>query len=196
MKHAVRLVYVLLAAACVVAVSACGSKPPAPAATSGRLVPTYSEETGKLTQLTYDRNNDGKIDTWATMDGSRVVKVEIDQDADGKADRWEYYKRADTPGVPGILERVETATRHDGRISRRELLEDGHVVRIEEDTDGDGAIDKWETYKDGSLAVLELDTRQRGKPDRRLIYAPDGNVERIEVDPDGSGHFRVAPRGQ
>ncbi len=185
----------LVALACAAALAAC-SQPPAQKAPTNRLVPAYSEDTGKLTELKYDRNNDGKIDTWATMDGSRVVRIEIDEDGDGKPDRWEYYKPGNAPGVPGVLERVETATRHDGRVSRREFLENGRLVRIEEDTDGDGVVDKWETYRDGALAVLELDTLHRGKPDRRLIYSLSGAVERIEADPDGSGQFRVVPNGR
>jgi len=160
------------------------------------MVPTYSEDTGRLTELKYDRNRDGKVDTWATMDGQRIVRVEIDEDGDGKVDRWEYYQPGTAPGVPGVLERVERATRHDGRISRREFLEAGRLVRIEEDTDGDGAIDKWETYKDGALAVMELDTQHRGKCDRRLVYGRGGTLERIEVDPDGSGQFRVVRQGR
>ena len=66
----------------------------------------------------------------------------------------------------------------------------GRLARIEEDTNGDGAIDKWETYAGGVLSVLALDLQHRGKPDRKLIYRPDGTLDRIEVDPDGTGRFQ------
>ncbi len=170
---------------------ACGSKP---APQTGEVIPSYSEQTGRLTELTSDRDKDGKVDTWATMDGSRVVKIAIDENGDGKPDRWEFYKPGTGADAPGVLERVEVATRYDGKVSRREFLENGRLVRIEEDTDGDGAIDKWETYKDGALAFMDLDTSHRGKPDRRLVYGADGNLDHIEADADGSGKWARAPQ--
>src|SRR5262245_46752561 len=56
-----------------------------------RLNSEYSKE-GRLTRLTYDKNGDGKPDTWGYMDGTRVVRVEVDEDGDGQVDRWEYHK--------------------------------------------------------------------------------------------------------
>ena len=52
---------------------------------------TYDKSSGKLTQITYDRNNNGTIDTWTDMDGARPLRSRIDLDEDGKIDRWEYY---------------------------------------------------------------------------------------------------------
>lgn len=172
---------------------------------------------GRLTRLTYDRNGDGKIDTWGYMDGSRVVRVEVDEDGDGKVDRWEYHRdpkstsssnrstgSSDSPSgsvsaaaSPGsgdpTLERIDRATKHDGKISRREYFENGVLTRVEEDTDGDGKIDKWETYSGGTLAIMAIDTKGRGTPDRRLIYQPDGTLSRIETDPSGTGTWRPLP---
>ncbi|MEI6245058.1 MAG: hypothetical protein WCQ64_08425, partial [Acidobacteriota bacterium] len=51
----------------------------------------YDRTTGKLTEITYDKNKNGKIDTWVKMDGNRPVSAEIDTDEDGKIDRWEEY---------------------------------------------------------------------------------------------------------
>jgi hypothetical protein len=182
---------------------------PAPPAGTDRLKPTY-DTTGKLQKLQYDRNSDGRIDTWGYMDGTRVVKVEVDENGDGTVDRWEYH-RADGPAdssaataarpgaaagpgaVDTTIERIERATRFDGRVSRREFFTDGVLTKTEEDTDGDGQIDKWETYVDGGLSVMALDTQGRGTPDRRLVYRSDGSLDRIEADRDGSGIF-VAKR--
>ena len=50
-------------------------------------------------------------------------------------------------------DRIERATRMDGKVSRREFFEQGSLARIEEDTNGDGALDKWETYVGGVLSV-------------------------------------------
>jgi hypothetical protein len=164
--------------------------------------PEY-DTTGRLTRLTYDRNGDGKIDTWGYMDGARVVRVEMDENGDGQVDRWEYHKGSSgstgstgstgsgpTSSVDTTLERIDRSTRHDGTISRRDYFDHGVLARVEEDTDGDGKIDKWETYSGGTLAIMALDTKGRGAPDRRLIYQPDGTLSRIEVDPSGSGTFQ------
>lgn len=173
------------------------------------------DKTGRLTRLEYDRNGDGKIDTWGYMDGSRVVRVEVDEDGDGKVDRWEYHrdpkttndsKGSTTTGSPNAigsasasggdptLERIERATKHDGKVSRREYFENGLLARVEEDTDGDGKIDKWETYSGGTLAIMAIDTKGRGTPDRRLIYQPDGTLSRIEMDPSGTGTWHPLPQ--
>ena len=161
-----------------------------------QLKPEY-DASGKLQKLEYDRNTDGKVDTWGYMDGARVVRVETDENGDGKVDRWEYH-RADAPatagdvagaGVDKTVERIERATKFDGTVSRREFFENGALTSIEEDTDGNGKVDKWETYKDGSLSVMALDTAGRGTPDRRLVYRPDGSMDHIEADPNGTGTF-------
>src|SRR5687768_5973282 len=51
---------------------------------------TYADD-GRLTQLSYDRNKDGRTETVAFMDGARFVRIEIDSNEDGAVDRWEYY---------------------------------------------------------------------------------------------------------
>ncbi len=176
-------------------------RPAAPAGTD-RLQPTY-DGTGTLRKLQYDRNGDGRIDTWGYMEGTRVVKVEVDENGDGTVDRWEIHRAdavagdtdgaAANPSLPApvdkTVERIERATRFDGTVSRREYFDSGTLTKIEEDTDGDGKIDKWETYAGGGLSTMSLDTRGRGVPDRRLVYKVDGSLDRIEADPDGTGRF-------
>jgi hypothetical protein len=188
--------------------AACGSASTTAAATK-RDVKSEYDERGRLTRLTYDRNGDGKIDTWGYMDGSRVVRVEVDENGDGQVDRWEYH--TDAPGVsrsmgkPPVgapmnadgdvtLERIDRATKFDGRITRHEYFEHGVLARIEEDTNGDGKIDKWETYSAGTLASMSIDTTSRGTADRRLIYMPDGTLSRIESDPTGTGAWKPLPQ--
>jgi hypothetical protein len=161
-------------------------------AAQGRVDPSYDQATGKLTRLAYDSNNDGTHDTWAFMDGARIVRLEADENQDGRIDRWEYYPANATKGSgKQPPERIERATRLDGQVSRREFFDNGVMVRVEEDTDGNGKTDKWETYANGALVTLALDTQGRGTPDRRLVYAADGNLVKIEADPTGSGHFEV-----
>lgn len=51
----------------------------------------YDPETGLLTAITYDKNENGRIDTWTRMEGTRPISSEIDTDEDGRIDRWEEY---------------------------------------------------------------------------------------------------------
>lgn len=163
-----------------------------------QLKPEY-DASGKLQKLEYDRDKDGKVDAWGYMDGARVVRVEVDENGDGKIDRWEYHRApspadarnpAATPeGMDRTVERIERATRFDGKVSKTEYFTDGVLSKIEEDTDGDGKIDKWETYSGGSLSLLAIDTQGRGTPDRRLVYRPDGSLDHLEADQNGSGVF-------
>jgi hypothetical protein len=41
---------------------------------------------------------------------------------------------------------------------------------------------------------MAIDTKARGIPDRRLIYQPDGTLNRIETDPSGTGTWRPLPQ--
>src|SRR3954468_2478596 len=65
-----------------------------------RIRPEY-DAAGKLQKLEYDRDNDGKVDTYGYMDGTRVVRVEVDQNADGKIDLWEFHRAQDAAAAPG-----------------------------------------------------------------------------------------------
>ena len=181
--------------------------------------PTY-DHAGKLIQLTYDRNKNGRIDTWTDMDGTRPIQSRVDLDEDGKIDRWEYYdaagklakvgfSRANT-GKPdawayasadGKIARVEISSKSDEhRIDRWEYYDaslaaangdaTGALVRAEEDTNGDGKVDKWETYDHGELATVAFDEDFDGRPDRRLTYK-DGRLVLIESNADGSGTYRI-----
>ena len=142
------------------------------------------------------------------MDGARLVRIEIDEDGDGTIDRWEHYGDDQPPAgssirnppsalsrnqgrVQAALTRIDRAPNDDGKVTRSEDCEHGVLTRVEEDTNGDGQVDKWETFAGTTVETIALDTRGRGTPDRRLVYAPDGTLARIEVDPDGSGAFRV-----
>ena len=44
-------------------------------------------------------------------------------------------------------------------------------------------------YAGSREAAMALDTSKRGRPDRRLLYKPDGSFDHIEADPDGTGQF-------
>jgi hypothetical protein len=178
------------------------SQPPPSTGGSDRVIPSYDADTGRLERITYDRNGDGKLDAFAYMDGTRVVRAELDENYDGAVDRWEFYvagtgtERTGGTAVvkgAGVLSRVEQSTNGDGSVTRRETYREGALASAEEDTDGDGRVDKWETWTSGALAAIAMDTQGRGAPDRRLVYPADGSEPRLEVDPDGTGQFRPAP---
>ena len=172
-----------------------------------RIVPEYNKTTGKLQLLKYDSNGDGKMDTFSYMDGARILRIEIDKDEDGKIDRWEYYgpdQKIEKVGFSrlgdgkedawsytapdGSVARIDVSTRRDGKVTRIEHYDHETLVAAEEDSDEDGRIDKWETYDGNRLASVAFDTLHRGTPDRRLVYGSDGTA-RMEVDPNGDGHF-------
>jgi hypothetical protein len=179
--------------------------------------PTYDPKTGKLTELTYDANKNGRIETWTEMDGTRALRSLIDRDEDGKIDRWEHYddkgelakvgfsrKNDGQPdawafaGPDGKLWRIEISSAGDeNRIDRREYYDasaplssdgTGALVRAEEDTNSDGRIDKWETYEVGVVKAASFDENADGIPDRRLTYTA-GALHTIETAPDSSGRF-------
>ena len=175
---------------------ACGTP-----AGGGRVEPVYDDATGRLQLLKYDANGDGTIDTWSYMDGARVVRIELDPDQNNVIDRWEYYGPGqaiekvgtsrlgdNTPDswafydAAGMMTKLEISTHRDGTVDRVEYYEGAVRVRAEEDTNADGRTDKWEAFEGPRLASVALDTRQRGTPDRRVVYAQDGTV-RIEELP-------------
>ena len=190
-----RFQFLLLAAAMT---SACqGSAEPRPAADAPKPTPTYSQQNGKLSELDFDRDGDGRIDTRAYMDGVLVKSIEIDRDGSGKPDRWEYYEPvtngvapAGSPDGHSVIARAEEAN-GKGKIDRREFYDGGLIARVEEDTDGDGKTDKWEQYHGGLLISVDLDLHHRGRPERRLVYRADGTLDHLEADPDGDGEFKV-----
>jgi antitoxin component YwqK of YwqJK toxin-antitoxin module len=173
------------------------------------ITATYDSKTGKLTELAYDSNHNGKVETWTEMDGNRPVRTRIDTNEDGKIDRWEYYdagsklvkigfSRSDAgkpdawafSGDDGKTRRVEISSTFDEhKIDRWEHYLGESITAAEEDTDHDGRIDKWEAYSDGALETAAFDENGDGKADRRLTYA-DGALVAIDSDPDPSGTFR------
>lgn len=180
--------------------TACAPGAPGNSGVPPSIAPVYDQATGRLTELRYDANRDGRSDTVSYMNGPRVVRIEIDQDEDGIVDRWEHYdgdgrlvrvgfsrtgdghenawSYADSAGR---VTRIEMAAA-DGRVSRTEHYEAATMVAAEEDSDRDGVVDRWEAYENGRLARLSFATGGVDRPARStqtLIYAVDGSV-RIE----------------
>ncbi len=101
---------------------ACRSSEP----TKGKVTPIYSAKTGKLEELTLDRNGDGRVDTWALMDGVHLRSIQIDRHGTGKPDRWEYYTEGtpaagSSPSAGAAFDRKTVIVRADG--SEQGLIE-------------------------------------------------------------------------
>ena len=153
---------------------------------------------GAIRRIDYDTDRDGRIDMRAYLVNGRTVRIEADGNDDGVIDRWEYYgvngelSRLGTSSESDGVEdtwvvqtagqmRVDISTRRDGVADRHELHENGIAVRAEQDTNGDGRIDQWQRFDHGKLRELLVDTtRVSGQPNRRLVYADNGVLQRVE----------------
>jgi hypothetical protein len=178
--------------------------------------PKYDKSTGRLAELAYDSNRNGRPDTWTDMDGARPLRSRIDSNEDGTIDRWEYYGdkgqlvrlglARSAPGKPdawavldpaGKVRHVEVSSTGDEQhIDRWEHYDPsqpgpdqaGALVGVDEDTNRDGQPDKWLTLSAGAIATAAFDENGDGVPDRRLTYR-DGALVLIESDPDAAGRF-------
>ena len=179
------------------------------------ITPAYDTATGKLKELTYDSNQNGRIDMWTDMDGPRPLRTRIDRNEDGRLDRWEYYNAAGhiekvgfsrkDDGRPdawafsaadGKIERVEISSIADEKkIDRWERYDHAGLTGAAEDSNGDAVVDKWETYRAGALESAAFDENGDGRPDRRLTYSA-GALVLLETEPDAAGAFvkRVSVR--
>lgn len=188
-RHSVKLRHLTITLCCGALLAGCnGARQGGP-----EVLPVYNQDTGKLEKLVSDKNGDGKVDTWAFMDGAVLKHIEQDRNGDGTPDRWEYYE-AGTISRPGRIQRAEEANGPDRKlITRREQYENGIIRRVIDDTDADSRPDKWESYESGRLTRVDLDLLAKGYPTQRLIYGDGGAVLRVETDPDGDGVFTPVP---
>jgi hypothetical protein len=181
----------------------------------------YDPASGRLRQLFYDANKNGKNDALAWMDGTRLLRVDLDLDENGKVERWDFYNPDQTlekvglsrlnDGVmdaqafyqpAGTLARIQVSTARDGHFDRVEFYEGNRLTRTEEDTNHDGRPDKWDTYRPEpnagpnepayAITSTAFDDTGSGKSERRFFYGPQGTIARIEIDPDGDGVFAAA----
>jgi hypothetical protein len=158
--------------------------------------PSYDKDTGKLTELTYDANKNGRIDTWTEMDGTRPLRSRIDSDEDGRIDRWEYYDAAGKLAKVGFSRRAPDKNDKDAKPDAWAFSDaSGRVERIEISTSGDETkIDRWEFYdvsgaaadRVGPLMRVEADTNGDGRRDKWERYV-NGLVQTAEFDEDRDG---------
>jgi hypothetical protein len=138
-RHSVKQRLTLTMCWCLMLAACDGARPGGP-----EVSPVYNQETGKLEKLISDKNGDGKVDTWAFMDGAVLKYIEQDRNGDGQPDRWEYYEEG-TISRPGKILRADEANGPSKLVTRREQYDGGVIRRVTDDTDGDSRPDKWET---------------------------------------------------
>lgn len=156
----------------------------------------------RVDHIQLDTDENGSTDYWEYYADRRLVKVGLSRQNDGIIDAFQFYEKtggAQDGGAKDVITRIEVSTRRDGHFDRIEFYTDGILSRVEEDADGDGRVDKWEHYRPvanhvagdppSSVMSVAFDDAHRGRPTRRLVFAGDGSVERVEADPDGDGTF-------
>jgi hypothetical protein len=155
--------------AALLAAAACGN-PPDPAKATTK--PTYDKTTGKLSQLTYDRNGNGVIDTWTDMDGAKPLRSRVDQDENGTVDRWEYYDGE------GKLLKVGFSRNNTGKPDAWGFSSpDGQIARVEISSTGDEQkIDRWEYYAGASWTPTRTAAWTNGKPTRTARSRPPSSM--------------------
>jgi len=112
--------------------------------------PTYDKQTGKLIELAYDSNHDGRPDTWTDMDGTKPLRTRIDRNRAG-------------PDGKGILVRAEEDTKGDGKPHKWETYRDGALDTVAFDEDGDGVPDRRFTYRASALVLIESHPDSSGR---------------------------------
>jgi hypothetical protein len=153
----------------------------------------------RILRVELDWDENGKVERWDIYKPDRTLeKVGMSRKNDGVMDAQAFYTG------DGALQRIEVSTRRDGTFDRVEYYErDAEardvMVRTTDDTDRDGRADKWDTYTrvanpppgapPYSITSSAFDDEGSGKPTRRLVFAADGAVAHVEIDPDGDGVF-------
>lgn len=137
------------------------------------ILRTYNEK-GESLHEEADSNYDGRVDTWITFGGGRIVKEELDTDFDGRPDVWKYYSS-------GQLSRIQRDTNRDGKPDRWEFYTDNKLERMGVDLDGDGHVDRWDHDEIARQAAEAQAASERAKtadatPDAGVAAAPPADA--------------------
>lgn len=163
-------------ASCLVAavsLSAC-SRPGADAArVKATTQASYDLQTGKLAEITYDQNKNGRIDTWTKMNGALPLSSRLDTNEDGKLDRWETY------GPDGKLTKVEWERPPVPGPANRNLSYTG-APNATAYVNADGVVERIEYFEMSDI------TNERDLT-RREFYDAAKKLTRAEEDSDGDG---------
>jgi hypothetical protein len=134
---------------------------------------SYDLTTGKLSEITYDKNKNGRIDTWTKMNGAVPVSSRIDTNEDGILDRWETYDAAgkltqvdwERAPVPGP---ANPNPHYTGKPNATAYV------------GADGVVERIEYYETSDVTNQKDITR-------REFYNAAKQLTRAEEDTDGDG---------
>lgn len=167
---------------------ACGSDPEADRIKATTKA-TYDPQTGILSQFTYDKNKNGRVDTWVRMEGARRLSAVLDENEDGEIDRWEEY------GDEGRLVRagwIRTALDAQSVATARKAAPAAPPVGTRVSVGTPPAItrlpDSWAYMgPDGSVVRVEyFDLNEAGEPVLTLReFLENRQLVRTEEDTDG-----------
>lgn len=116
----------------------------------------------------YDRNRDGKVDTWYTYKNGSVVKIAYDRNFDGAPDIWGEYKDGLT-----LLEKEDND--FNGKPDVTYYFEKGVVSIAEFRLNEATIITKKQIFRDGVLREEWVDKDVDGKFDERIIFDLEQN---------------------
>ncbi|NQW02701.1 MAG: hypothetical protein HQ485_01600 [Acidobacteria bacterium] len=158
----------------------------------------YDHETGALTEITFDRDKNGVVDTWTQITAGRPVSSRLDQDEDGVIDRWEEYDDQEKLVRAGWIRAAlgpppdPAASAPPSTATAPPTLEpntwayvgpDGTVTRVEYfDIDATGArlMTLREFLENDQLVRIEKDVNGDGRMDKWEVYeggaSQDGRV--------------------
>jgi hypothetical protein len=172
-------------------VAACGGN-----AESDRIEATtkavYDPATGLLRQFTYDKNKNGRIDTWVQMDGTKRLSAVLDENEDGALDRWEEYGDAGqlvrAGWIRAALDAQSAATARTNAPPATPIT--GAPVGVGTPPPTTQLPNTWAyTGPDGAIARIEyLDINETGQVVVTLReFLENQQVVRSEEDTDGDG---------
>jgi hypothetical protein len=157
----------------------------------------------RILRVELDLDQNGKVERWDFYGPDRKLeKVGFASKNDGVMDSQAFYQGGDGAGQ-GVLQRIEISTKRDGKFDRTEFYENGQLVRSADDTNGDGRPDKWDEWQPVDhpsagapafgITSTSFDDTGSGRPERRFVYGPGGSIARVEIDPNGDGHWVLRP---
>jgi hypothetical protein len=111
-----------------------------------------------LTEDGIDYNGDGNLDEKWTSVNYRISEVTQDRNFDGKVDVIHSYNHR------GLIESSSTDDNFDGTFETEFIYEKGNVYRVRSDTAGDGFMDYRESHKNGVLDKISFLNPESNSP--------------------------------
>ncbi|MBN2050876.1 MAG: hypothetical protein JW760_10560 [Spirochaetales bacterium] len=119
-------------------------------------------------EQTFDKNDDGKTDTWITLENDDVRLIRVDTSFNGKVD---YILRTDLENRK-IYEEIDY--NHDAKMDDFYYYLDGILEHREIDSNYDGQVDIWVYLQEGVyISEYARDTDYDGVVDLRKTYAEE-----------------------